>query len=124
MVTLTDKCKIDFEKWYCKGFDRIASMLQLELFYSKSNIEKYTYYIEWFDSEKINIHTDINTECYIGKIYVTDLIHPDFTKKYYHNCGRKFVTNQLLSEANKIYNEKSEVLYSQVATKPCDKKSN
>lgn len=96
-MKLTGKAKTDFLQWYNVG----------ECFFNtvQNEIEQNAYIIEWFDSVKIDIHTDINPICYIGKIYVTGLIDPDYQDNYFHDCGRTHVLNQLILKANEIYNQ-------------------
>ncbi|WP_343679980.1 hypothetical protein [Chryseobacterium arthrosphaerae] len=98
-MILTENALADFARW---SHDRTAAQTPLpnDLF----ELLQQSLIIEWFDLVKINIHVDITSSYYLGKIYVTSLDAPDFAEKYYHNVDRKHVTNQLIKKANEIYN--------------------
>lgn len=96
---LTGKAKEDFHKYISYRFGEDENDLRL-----RYEIYIQALILEWLDSVKINIHTDITSEYYIGKVYVTSLNHPDFIGKYYHNVDRKHVIKQLIEKANEIYN--------------------
>lgn len=108
---LTGKAKEDFEIWYLKILrskpeiqDRYWDENLLSFFWNSDDIMRNAYITEWFDSVNINIHTDIHTEFYEYKIYLENLVSPDYEDKFHHSVSRNYVRGKAIEKANEIYN--------------------
>lgn len=101
-MILTGKAREDFYKWYANTDSKIKYTLLISLFDGKSNIEKYAYYIEWFDS--VGVYISIIKGKNISRIYI-ESEYKNYPQEDNEFETRQEATTEAIKKANKIYNE-------------------
>lgn len=96
-MMLTGKAKQDFEDWYTARTPSAHALLLVH-FYNKTELERYAWYIEWFDS--IGIYLTIGR---YGYQLNTDTI--SITRKTGET--RQEATKQAIIHANELYNNRN-----------------
>ena len=95
-MKLTDKCKVDFEKWY-EPIGNINA-IRCYTFYELPNSMQYGVYVDYFDS--VDIDTEI-VKTLMGKFYI--LINDDRLNDDKFE-SRPEARTQVIEKANEIYN--------------------
>lgn len=100
-MILTGKAKQDFEEWLCRPKDpQHLKHIHIDLFYCKSHLERYAYYIEWLDSLGIYVNLSWSFDCFSYGVSVGE----DRCLDYHFAQSRKQATEAAIKLANEIYN--------------------
>ena len=104
-MELTVKCKEDFEKWYELNYEAIGlrsidDEFYLAGFYELPEAMQYSVYVDFFDSEKVDIQTR-RSATYLKYYWIVN----------YDSDGLKYKTRPetrtaAIKKANEIYNLK------------------
>ena len=108
-MKLTDKCKVDFEKWFWVNPENniglkkeqllIVKKAQLKIFYDLTNSMKYGVYVDYFDS----VNLPININCYgNGESWQYDIAT---LPMIYDANSREEARDKAIEKANEIRNE-------------------
>ena len=100
-MELTDKCKVDFEKWYNKTYSRelVYSTMNETLIMTLPIPFVYGVYVDFFDSVNlpININSYGNGESWQYDITTMPIIYDALT--------RQEARTEAIKKANEIYNK-------------------
>lgn len=101
MELLTGKAKEAFENFYTKGLSTWGKVLNLDLFYSKPDIEKLAYYINFFDSVGIYILPIMNA---IDKMFAFKIRGKGVSNFTYNSRQEAKIAG--IKKASEIFNSK------------------
>lgn len=113
MELIKGKAKEAFENFYTKGLSTWGKVLNLDLFYSKPDIEKLAYYIDFFDSVGIYFNRGLSfrkSKKYKCEIYTSEedpILGNCYSFEYKTLSNIELeATTKGIKQANEIFNSK------------------